>query len=70
MENNKADNTKPVCFQIIDWHQEDVLQNDEDSDSSYDSDGDKKTKYKSNTSEYVIYIFGKDQNAQFRGVFF
>ena len=39
MENNKADNTKPVCFQIIDWHQEDVLQNDEDSDSSYDSDG-------------------------------
>ena len=41
--NNK---TKPICFQIIDWHQEDVLQNDEDSDSSYDSDGDKKTKYK------------------------
>jgi DNA polymerase elongation subunit (family B) len=62
MDKDTIDTTKSVCFQIIDWHQEDVLQNDEDSDSSYDSDGDRKTKYKSNTSEYVIYIFGKDQN--------
>ena len=62
MENNKADITKPICFQIIDWHQEDVSLNEDDSDSSYDSDGEKKWKFVENTSEYVIYIFGKDEN--------